>query len=95
MAVKKKKTIFDKMKELSEWRFGLYHVAKGFGGVMLAILYGFLNIFWYIALGILWVLAILAFVIIIIPGKMMSSQYKKRTKKIDVDIYATKKRPKQ
>ena len=33
MAVKKKKSIFDKMKELSEWRFGLYHVAKGFGGV--------------------------------------------------------------
>ena len=95
MAVKKKKTIFDKMKELSEWRFGLYHVAKGFGGVMLAILYGFLNIFWYIALGILWVLAVLAWLLFILPFGGMSKSYKARTKRIDVDIYASKNRPKQ
>ena len=95
MAIKKKKNIIDKMKDLSAWRFGLDHEAKGFGGVMLAILYGFLNIFWFIALGILWVLAILAFVIVVIPGKMMSSQYKKRSKRIDVDIYASHKRPKE
>ena len=95
MAVKKKKTIIDKMKKLSAWRFGLDHEAKGFGGVMLAILYGFLNIFWFIALGILWVLAVLAFVIITIPSKMISKSYKARTKRIDVDIYASHKRPKE
>lgn len=89
-----KKTLLQKMAELSKWRFGLNHEAKGFGGVLLFCLYCVLNLFWYIALGILWVLAIVVFVIILLPSKMIAKQYKKSTKRIDVDIYATHKRPK-
>ncbi|MBQ3492563.1 MAG: hypothetical protein IJA88_00475 [Clostridia bacterium] len=82
-----KLTLFQKMVNLSKWRFGIGHECKGFGGVMLFCLYCLLNLFWYIALGVLWVLFSVFFVICLVPAKMLKKQYKSRSKRIDIDRY--------
>ena len=86
-------TILKKMVNLSKWYLGKDMELKGFGGVMLRILFFFVNILWWIALGVLWVLAIIALIFFEIPTKMRAKQYKQRMKRIDVDIYASHKRP--
>lgn len=89
-----KASIFQKMANLSKWRFGLNLEVKNFGSFLLCCGCWILNIFWYIALAVLWVLASIFWLIILLPGKGLAKQFKARSKRIDVDIYASHKRPK-
>ena len=69
-------TILKKMVNLSKWYLGKDMELKGFGGVMLRILFFLFNILWWIVLGVLWVLAIIALIFFEIPTKMRAKQYK-------------------